>query len=404
MADNTPRLPQANTVNRPYFDVPYLPFDNRDSSSRHGSTHLRDVKELQVGYGSEVFRVDKDGMWAGAEDFASAPWTVDWQGNMTATSITISGYIPTGGALTDIGAGNITSTYIGTNAITTTKINSNAITTAKINAGAITTAKIATNAVTANEIAANTITASQIAASTITGTQISASAKIVAGTGNNVGVLDGAHATYRIYAGHATAASAPFRVTQTGSMTATSGAIGGWTLGSTTLTATNVTIDSGNQKIKVGGASSYAEMISGSTTGAFEAYVSGTKVMSMGVVSGSDTNRAQTMRIEPNVATAESSAYPYGAFETFTSTPDYLSIRVHDSATVFGGMNIKADGEIEIPYGHLDLTGDGFVKLSRMTGTTASGLTASDGSMYYRTDDDVIRVRLNGTWYSVDTS
>lgn len=116
----------------------------------------------------------------------------------------------------------------------------------------ITADDIAANTVTANEIAANTITASEITAGTITGTEISSSTKITAGTGNNVGILDGADATYRIYAGHATAASAPFRVTQAGAMTSTSGEIGGFTVGSTTLTATNIKMDSANGLFRVG--------------------------------------------------------------------------------------------------------------------------------------------------------
>ena len=36
------------------------------------------------------------------------------------------------------------------------------------------------------------------------------------GTGNNVAVIDGEDAAWRIYAGHATPASAPFRVNQAG--------------------------------------------------------------------------------------------------------------------------------------------------------------------------------------------
>jgi len=60
-----------------------------------------------------------------------------------------------------------------------------------------------------------------IYAHTITGTEISASAIITAGTGNNVAVLNGTDATWRIYAGHATPASAPFRVNQTGQCFAT---------------------------------------------------------------------------------------------------------------------------------------------------------------------------------------
>ena len=52
----------------------------------------------------------------------------------------------------------------------------------------------------------------------VTGAKISSATTITAGTGNNVGVLDGADSTYRIYAGHATPASAPFRVKQDGTV------------------------------------------------------------------------------------------------------------------------------------------------------------------------------------------
>jgi hypothetical protein len=68
--------------------------------------------------------------------------------------------------------------------------------------------------------------------------------RFVAGTGNDVAVIDGEDATWRIYAGNATPASAPFRVTQTGALvatsatisgaiTATSGTIGGFTVNNT---------------------------------------------------------------------------------------------------------------------------------------------------------------------------
>ena len=127
----------------------------------------------------------------------------------------------------------------------------------------LTTENLAASTVTANEILANTITTNEISTNTLTGAEFTATAKITAGTGNNVGILDGADGTYRIYAGHATAASAPFRVTQagvltatsatiTGSITATTGAVGGWTIGATTLTGGNLTLDSGNTKITAG--------------------------------------------------------------------------------------------------------------------------------------------------------
>jgi len=71
------------------------------------------------------------------------------------------------------------------------------------------------NAVTTNIYASGT--------TDIDGGVISAGSKITAGTGNNVAVLDGSHATYRIYAGNVTPASAPFSVTKTGIVTAGTG-------------------------------------------------------------------------------------------------------------------------------------------------------------------------------------
>ena len=97
---------------------------------------------------------------------------------------------------------------------------------------------------------------------TITGgnATLDSTGKLTLGTGTDVVTLDAADATYRIAVGHTTYASAPFRVTKagvltatgaiiTGTVTATAGAIGGWALGSTALTSgsgsTTVGLDSG---------------------------------------------------------------------------------------------------------------------------------------------------------------
>ncbi|MEK7180690.1 MAG: hypothetical protein AAB706_04390 [Patescibacteria group bacterium] len=109
------------------------------------------------------FHVDEDGnMWLGADAYASAPFKVSSAGALVATSVTISGYVATGGSLADIGAGNITSTYIGDLQITTGKLAANAVTAAKITAGTITATEIASNAITAVKIAAGVITADKM--------------------------------------------------------------------------------------------------------------------------------------------------------------------------------------------------------------------------------------------------
>ncbi|AUR97274.1 hypothetical protein NVP1238A_25 [Vibrio phage 1.238.A._10N.261.52.F10] len=81
-----------------------------------------------------------------------------------------------------------------------------------------------------NALFNGSVVAEKIKADTINGDHISATAKIIAGTGNNIGALDGIDSTYRIYAGHVTPASAPFRVDQSGKMFSTSGQIGGWSI------------------------------------------------------------------------------------------------------------------------------------------------------------------------------
>jgi hypothetical protein len=65
-----------------------------------------------------------------------------------------------------------------------------------------------------------------IADDAVTGAKISSSTTITAGTGTDVAVLDGADNTYRIYAGHSTPASAPFRVKKDGTVIIESAASG----------------------------------------------------------------------------------------------------------------------------------------------------------------------------------
>lgn len=76
-----------------------------------------------------------------------------------------------------------------------------------------------------------------------------ASSYLESGSGASTVRLDSGGSNPAISAGSSTPASAPFRVSQAGALTATSGAIGGWTLGATALTAgsgaTTVGLDSG---------------------------------------------------------------------------------------------------------------------------------------------------------------
>ncbi len=112
----------AIKIINPYEDIEYIDLEPED-----GKVDMTRVRSLQVGYGSRVLRIDRDGLWIGAKRFADAPFSVDMDGNMVATSLDLSGYLQIGEALGDIGLGNITGTYIASGAITTAKLSATAI-------------------------------------------------------------------------------------------------------------------------------------------------------------------------------------------------------------------------------------------------------------------------------------
>ncbi len=96
------------------------------------------------------------------------------------------------------------------------------------------------------------------------------------GTGNNIARLDANDTTYRLWIGNATAASAPFRVTQSGilsatgatisgTITASSGTIGGWSIGSTSLSGGSVLLSSTGY-LRVGSSNNIARLDANDTT------------------------------------------------------------------------------------------------------------------------------------------
>ena len=74
---------------------------------------------------------------------------------------------------------------------------------------------------------ANFFSGNMIVSGTIAGDKINSLTTVTAGSGNNVAVLSGADPSYRIWAGHADSASAPFTVRQDGHLTATGADING---------------------------------------------------------------------------------------------------------------------------------------------------------------------------------
>ena len=66
------------------------------SSGIGGADDLRNVASIKVGAGARAFKADESGIWLGANKWVSAPFRVDMQGNVVASSATFSQYTTTG--------------------------------------------------------------------------------------------------------------------------------------------------------------------------------------------------------------------------------------------------------------------------------------------------------------------
>src|SRR3990172_9085317 len=68
-----------------------------------GSPYLDNLLALQIGHGDTTMKGNRNGLWLGAKNYADAPFYVDMNGNVVATSIDLDGnYIETRGGADDI--------------------------------------------------------------------------------------------------------------------------------------------------------------------------------------------------------------------------------------------------------------------------------------------------------------
>jgi hypothetical protein len=144
-------------------------------------------------------------------------------GNLAVDTAQIADLAVATGKIADL---SVTTGKIENAAITNAKIEDAAITNAKIDDAEITNAKIADATIQGAKIANATITGALLVDGTITGGKISSATTITAGSGDDVAVLDGSHATYRIYAGDSDPTAAPFAVEKDGSVHIRSGTSG----------------------------------------------------------------------------------------------------------------------------------------------------------------------------------
>jgi len=71
-----------------------------DITLNSGNTYGKDtlnVAAMNVGYGDRSFKSDDQGIWLGANFFEDAPFRVDMDGNIVATSLDLSLYVAKAG-------------------------------------------------------------------------------------------------------------------------------------------------------------------------------------------------------------------------------------------------------------------------------------------------------------------
>jgi hypothetical protein len=126
------------------------------------------------------FHTDINGnSWWGAAAFADAPAKITSAGAATFTSVSITGYVASGGAATDVNNGATT--------ISGTKITASSITASQIAASTITSSQLNATSINAMGITAGSVDAGNITGTTISGktVQTSASGNKIAMNSNN---------------------------------------------------------------------------------------------------------------------------------------------------------------------------------------------------------------------------
>jgi len=72
-----------------FNNVPNKPLPQSEGVA--GMGNLTNTAAIQIGIGNRAFKADQSGIWLGANTFADAPFSVDMQGNLIASSATITG-------------------------------------------------------------------------------------------------------------------------------------------------------------------------------------------------------------------------------------------------------------------------------------------------------------------------
>lgn len=70
-----------------------IPEQNLQPASDTFGKDTLNVAAMNVGYGAKSFKSDDQGIWLGADRFTDAPFSVDMEGNIIASSLDLSSYV-----------------------------------------------------------------------------------------------------------------------------------------------------------------------------------------------------------------------------------------------------------------------------------------------------------------------
>ena len=74
-------------------EITQPPIPKYSDSPYKGSTGVRGFRELKVGAGNDIMKANAEGLFLGADNFTDAPFSVDYNGSLIASSGTFSGSI-----------------------------------------------------------------------------------------------------------------------------------------------------------------------------------------------------------------------------------------------------------------------------------------------------------------------
>lgn len=433
-----------------------------DDNSRFGSDIMRDSKEIQVGAGNTVFRANESGIWLGSAKWSTAPFRVDMLGNLTANSVTLSGYIAVGGAASDVN-GNSTTISGG-------KITTGSITALQIQAGTITTNKLAFTPVDSTNVVASINASSE--GIQITGARVSISGSTTFSSGYDPSTkLGDGDAASDVNANSTTITGSKIRTGQISS-TNYSYASGVYASAGTELDLTTGRIRSKNFAIDSSGNAYFAGTLSASQLTAGTLSIGNTGQPSTITIynSGSTGSSGGTSTAylkwvdsgggllgkiwtDPNgymgynglggrhyfyTANTEYAIFQNGAQAVFNTgvaakslnvksgynariEGGYLYMHASDNTqSIYGGntnrieynaqdyhyLNIGGNLRNRTSFGNFTLY-NSFLNLAQMTSTQASniqGSYATNGSMYYNTTTNEVRININGTFRTLSWS